>query len=403
MARLTGVSANPIYDHLYSAGWWYRLVGDPAEEFLPAPDAQSYVSDTSVLTWDDVNGRGFRAVETAVVTNGGGPSGQVVFMLSITNLSETTPLSIDLFHMADLEGRQQPGNGDGHATRAERTHRRHRGIRHCPIRRPRRRGVSGAHGPQQQRPPRRGRPAQRRGRDNFDNTGLPFGPDDVTAGFQWTTTVIPPSGSATFVAGIAVNMALTLPAGSTTTTTVTPGSPTTTTTLVTELCDNCVDDDGDTLVDFEDSDCCATTPMALKKSTLRPGPQGRTSLKLAARLDASPIAATQDLTVQLRDATGVFCARIPAGNLTRRRKGLVFRDEDGALTGARGLERITLTEKRGGAKLAVSGARAELDTPAPGVLALTLGLRDPATAEASNRCALGIATFRAAKKGIRFP
>jgi hypothetical protein len=120
--------------------------------------------------------------------------------------------------------------------------------------------------------------------------------------------------------------------------------------------------------------------MTLRKSTLRSRGQGATTLKLAAKLDASPIAGTQDLTVQLRDPTGVFCAHIPAANLSRRKKGLVFRDGNGTLAGAGGLERVTLTEKRNGAKLAVSGARAKLDTPAPGTLALTLGLRDPATA-----------------------
>ena len=104
LAHFTGVSADPMDDHVFAAGWWYRIAGDTAEKFLPTPDAQSYVNDTSVITWNDVDARGFRAVETAVVTNGGGPSGQVVFTLNLTNLSETAPLSIDIFHMADPEG-----------------------------------------------------------------------------------------------------------------------------------------------------------------------------------------------------------------------------------------------------------------------------------------------------------
>jgi len=401
VASFTGVSADPMADHLFEMGWWYRIAGDTAEKSFPTPNAQSYVSNTSVVTWNDVDGRGFRAVETAVVTNGGGPSGQVVFTLVLTNLNETAPLSIDLFNMTDLDVGGTTENDVAALVTPNERLRFTDGVDTAEY------AAAGA-AAFLVLPYDNVGITDVAGRlsdlfvNNFDNSAFP-GPGDLTSGFQWTTTIIPPSGSATFVAGIAVNTALTLPAGSSTTTTITAGSTTTSTTLATELCDNCVDDDGDTLVDFEDSDCCATTPMTLKKSTLRPGPQGLTSLKLAAKLGASPIADAQDLTVQVRDATGVFCARIPAGNLSRRRKGLVFRDEDGAFAGARGLERITLTEKRSGAKLAVSGARAQLATPAPGVIALTLGLRDPATAEAANQCAAGTATFRAARKGIRYP
>jgi len=393
-------------DHVFEMGWWYRIAGDTAERFFPTPDAQSHASDTSVVTWNDVDGRGFRAVETAVVTNGGGPSGQVVFTLVLTNLNETAPLGIDVFNMADLDvGGTTEGDVAELITPNER-------LRFTDG------AIAAEYG---------GAGAAAflvlpydgvgitdvAGRlsdalvDDFDDSGLPSPALDLSAGFQWTTTVIPPAGSATFVAGIAVNMALTLPAGSTTTTTATVVSTTTTTTLATERCDNCVDDDGDGLIDFEDADCCAAAPMTLKKSRLRPGRRGLTALKLAAKLATSPVAdgstATQDVTLQLRDPTGVFCARVPAGNLMRRRKGLVFRDGNGVVVGARGLGRLSLIEKRSGAKLAVSAARAELAVPTPGTLALTLGLRDPATAEAANQCALGMATFRAAKKGIRYP
>ena len=402
VASLTGVSADPMADHVFEMGWWYRVAGDTAEKFFPTPDAQSYVADTSVVTWNDVDGRGFRAVETAVVTNGGGPSGQVVFTLAVTNLSETTPLSIDVFNMTDLDVGGTTENDVAELVTPNSLLRFTDGANTVEY------GGAGA-AAFLVLPYDNVGITDVAGRlsdalvDDFDDSGLPSPATDLASGFQWTTTVIPPSGSATFVAGIAVNTPLILPAVSTTTTTVTPGTPTTTTTLEFELCDNCVDDDGDGSVDFEDDECCTAAPMTLRKSTLRSRGQGATTLKLAAKLDASPIAGTQDLTVQLRDPTGVFCAHIPAAKLSRRKKGLVFRDGNGTLAGAGGLERVTLTEKRNGAKLAVSGARAKLDTPAPGTLALTLGLRDPATAEAANRCATGTATFRAAKKGIRYP
>jgi hypothetical protein len=407
VASLSGVSADPMADHVFEMGWWYRIAGDTAEKFFPTPSAQSYVNDTSVITWNDVDGRGFRAVETAVVTNGGGPSGQVMFTLSVTNLSETTPLGLDVFNMTDLD---VGGTTDGDVAELVTPNERLRFTDGANV------AEYGAAGAAAflVLPYDGVGIADVAGRlsdalvDDFDSSGLPSPALDLAAGFQWSTTVIPPSGSVTFVAGIAVNMALTLPSASTTTTTVTPGSSTTSTTLASELCDNCVDDDGDGLVDFEDTDCCTAAPMTLRKSTLRSRGQGVAALKIAAKLAASPIgadatSATQDLTVQLRDATGVFCARVPSAVVARRRKGLSFRDPDAGLESARGVTRIAITEKRSGAKLSFSGSEALLDAPAPGPLTVTLGLRDPATAEAANQCAAATATFRAAKRGIRYP
>jgi hypothetical protein len=218
-------------------------------------------------------------------------------------------------------------------------------------------------------------------------------------------TEIPAGGSATFTVGIAVNMPLAFPSAGTTTTTVT--SQTTSTTLTADICDNCSDDDGDGLVDFEDPDCCTATAMTLKKSSLRPRGTGAATLKLTAKLAASPVAegtaATQDITVQLRGAGGTFCGRIPAASLVRRRKGLTFPDAEGTLAGAGGIQQVKLIEKRGGAKLVVFGSAAQLDSPPPGQLTATLGLRDPATAEAANQCTSATATFRAGKRGIRYP
>jgi hypothetical protein len=403
VASFTGVSTDPMADHVFEMGWWYRLAGGTAEKFFPTPSAQGYVNDTSTVTWNAIQSA-FRAVETNVVTDGGGPSGQVTFSLTLTNLSATEPLGIDVFNMADLD---LGGTTTGDVAELVVPNERMRitdGADTAEY------GAEGADaflvlpydGNGFFDVPGRLSDAIL---DDFDNSGLPSGPGDLSAGFQWKTTVIPPSGSATFIAGIAVNMALTLPAAPTTTTTITTGS-TTTTTLETELCDNCSDDDGDTLVDFEDADCCATpaAPLTLGKSSLRSRGQGIARLKLTAKLAASPVAdgtvATQDVTIQLRHAGGAFCARVDSGSLVRRRKGVVFR---GNVPSARGVERVTLIEKRRGVRLAVSGSDAQLDVPAAGTLTATLGLRDPATAEAGNRCAAGSATFRAKKRGVRYP
>jgi hypothetical protein len=246
--------------------------------------------------------------------------------------------------------------------------------------------------------------------DDFDNSGLASPAGDLTSGFQWKSTVIPPSGSALFFAGIAVNMPLAFPPSSTTTTTsstLATVTTTTSTTLDTELCGNCIDDDGDGLLGFEDPDCCVAAPLTLKRSRLRPRDTGTATVKLKAKLAVSPVAdgktVTQDLTLQLRGAGGTLCARFPAANLVRRGKRLAFRDRDGAITNARGLTAVTIVEKKTGAKVAVFGKEAELAVLGPGSFTLTLALRDPATAEAGNRCVAGSASFRPAKRGVRFP
>ena len=46
---------------------------------------------------------------------------------------------------------------------------------------------------------------------------------------------------------------------------------------------------------------------------------------------------------------------------------------------------------------------ASLAVPGPGALAVTFGLRDPAAAEACDRCARGAAAFRTTRSGLRFP
>lgn len=411
-----GVS-NSMDADVAEMGWWYRVAGDAAEKFFPTPNFQNYAGDTSTLTWNNVDGRGFRAVETAVVVDGGGPSGQVVFRLVLTNLSDTTPLDVAVFNMTDVDLGDPP---DGDAAQLLAANDR------IGITRDTDTAEYGAQGADaflvlpydstglNDVAGRLGNGAV----DDFDNSGLPFGPGDITAGFQWIATAIPPSGSAVFVAGIAVNMPLTLPPPPTTTTTsstiLTVTTTTTSTTLATELCDNCVDDDGDALVDFEDGDCCAARALTLKKGRLRPRDAGTATVKLKARLAESPLfpdGLTQDVTLQLRGAGTSLCARFPVSTLVRRRKRLRFRDADGTVASARGITAVTLVEKQVGAivekdqtaRVAVFGPEAQLAVLGPGPFTLTLGFRDPATAEAANECASGTATFRPARRGVRFP
>lgn len=148
----------------------------------------------------------------------------------------------------------------------------------------------------------------------------------------------------------------------------------------------------------------------LKKGRLRARPGGLATAKLRATLSHTGLAdgATfvQDLTIQIRrQGQGqVLCARIPATSLGRTKTKSRFRDRGLTIASARGIEDLTLAESRDGSgRLSIGGRRVLLAIPLAGPLAVTLGLRDPATAEVSNRCSTGVATFRATKTGLRFP
>jgi hypothetical protein len=200
-ASFVGVASPLAQDHVFEAGFWYRIQGDASETFLPAPTTQGYAGDTATLTWANVDGRGFSAVAVLRVTNGGGPSGSVRVDLTITN-DNPAPLSIAVFHMLDpdLAG-TAPGDAAvllaaGHigltdgAQTAE-----YRGL-----------GASAL----LVRPFGAGDVASRLSDaqpDDFDGSGLPFPAGDLTAGFQWAAATLPPGGQRSYAAVIAVNTA----------------------------------------------------------------------------------------------------------------------------------------------------------------------------------------------------
>lgn len=200
----------------------------------------------------------------------------------------------------------------------------------------------------------------------------------------------------------------------TTTTSSTSTTTSTTTTLpAIEICGNCVDDDGNGRVDFEDEACCPAalaTTLALTKGLIRPGAGGHAALVLGGTLSQAGLAsgtlATQDVFVQLSSDGGeLFCAHVPAGALTRKKSGIVFKDPSHAVATALGIDRLVLAQKHNGSgRVKAVGSHAVLASPAAGHLDVVIGLRDPGAAEATNRCAKGGAVFRAKRKGmLRFP
>jgi hypothetical protein len=180
-----------------------------------------------------------------------------------------------------------------------------------------------------------------------------------------------------------------------------------------ERCDDCVDNDRNGLTDFEDPACCAGTQqflMTLRHSRIRAnGPVSRLRLKaILARAGLERVDPTkQDVVLQLRQAGGpeVLCARIPATDFTRKGRLFRFKDPTHAVPGAEGLERVVVRVKRNGVvRLRAVTRQGQFERPNEGALQVTVGFRDPAGAEAGNRCSVTTQKFRRGKRGaVRFP
>lgn len=208
-ADLVGVSPIGTQDHLFETGWWFRVAGDVREFAFPVPSTQSYVGDTSTLTWTDVAGRGlFSAVELTSVYDGGFPAmpdnGNVFMRLTVTNLSAVDPLEIDLFHFVDFD--VQPTAGNDLAALAELTNL----STLIEIRDP---GGNFADYQTLFSTSYLVRPfgasdvaalLSDADLDDFDGSGLPFGPGDFTAGYQYTR-VLSPGGSTQIQVQASVN------------------------------------------------------------------------------------------------------------------------------------------------------------------------------------------------------
>lgn len=208
-ADLVGVSPVGTQDHLFETGWWFRVAGDSREFAFPPPTQQSYVGDSSFLAWADVAGRDlFAAQEMAVVYDGGFPGvpdkGNVFILFIVHNLSAVAPLEIDLFHFVDFD--LQPTVGDDQATLGEWT--AYAALIDL-------RDTGGNFANYQGSLPTAylvlpfgsadvAARLSDADLDDFDNSGLPFGPGDFTAGYQYTR-VVPPGGSSEIQIQLSVN------------------------------------------------------------------------------------------------------------------------------------------------------------------------------------------------------
>jgi predicted outer membrane repeat protein len=189
---------------------------------------------------------------------------------------------------------------------------------------------------------------------------------------------------------------------------------TTTTTLVgAETCGDCVDNDGNGLADFEDPACCPagnTLALKIRKARLLPRKKGGTLLGLDTTIRQGASAGldplTQDVFLQIREQGGneLLCARMPASRFAKRH-GKLFKFLDRKLT-EKEAEGVTGTDLRRAKRdviLHAEGRKANVATPTGTTLVVTVGFRNPAGAEADNRCAGTVKTFRKSGKrgGLR--
>lgn len=142
------------------------------------------------------------------------------------------------------------------------------------------------------------------------------------------------------------------------------------------------------------------------KVTLAPGPSG-VKLTFTATLPQTGLTVTrplaQDLYLQLLPAgqTEAVCAHIPATDLRMPKTSVVFDDPKGLVANDHGIQHLVVRRhKDGSGTLKVVGRHVGLTVPPAGMVRFTFSLRNPATAEAGNRCAAATLTLRAKKKGV---
>jgi hypothetical protein len=171
-----------------------------------------------------------------------------------------------------------------------------------------------------------------------------------------------------------------------------------------EICGNCLDDDGNGLVDLADAACCAperTASMELVTGLIAPGPE-TSRLRLTATLGASVGLSPdgQQVLLQLGTAPGgAFCAAMPPSAFRGTPRKL--RLARGAVAGANGVRRMVLRQRADGSVgWRARGRRVGFSTDErEGSLDVLLLLADATHPGAAPRCFTGRAQFRPGPRG----
>jgi len=206
-AGLQGAEATPSASTIYQTGWWYRVNGVQTREYpLPAPDTETYNLDgTGSAVWNNLAGFGLELHEAFRITDNGGPS--ATYHSELTLLNHTaSPIGLAIFHYldADAGGTFTGDSGVLAATSLIRFVDGARVVRYEAY------DESGS-GPSPPHAFAAGNASTLKTRltdaaiDDLADDGLPFGPGDMAAAYEWSGSVYPGSGWGVLYVNVSVN------------------------------------------------------------------------------------------------------------------------------------------------------------------------------------------------------
>ena len=128
---------------------------------------------------------------------------------------------------------------------------------------------------------------------------------------------------------------------------------------------------------------------------------GGSRLKLRATLAQSGLAdidpLKEDVFLQIRAAGGavdLLCAKVPASHFMRMHGKFLFWDHQHTVASAKGIDDFAIKVRHDGSvRLKTHGRRVRMTAPSSGELEITVGIRNPAIGDASDRCSRGMRTF----------
>lgn len=189
----TSPGANFVFggtsDHVFEWGWWVRAANGTAESALPAPTTINAAGNQMTLTWDSLpsglNSVSGTLVLTLVENSVNLATLDAVFTLNNNNEVDET---INLFNMADVDLQLTTSNDvvsgglSGlivtQATDARAARLTGAGASAFLVRAFSGAGTTDVAGL-----------LSDAAVTNFDNSGIPFGPADMTSGYQWALTI----------------------------------------------------------------------------------------------------------------------------------------------------------------------------------------------------------------------
>ncbi len=98
VADLTGVDATG--DQVAQWGMWYRVDGDTREFPMPPPDSETYADGRVTAIWNNLGGQGFWVKELTYVFDNEGPSGGFINWVVARN-DNATPRQLTVFRYLD--------------------------------------------------------------------------------------------------------------------------------------------------------------------------------------------------------------------------------------------------------------------------------------------------------------